>query len=439
MKRSVTSAIVVGALLVGVACSGGGVSPQTGPKIQMATPKSVSPALVKTTPMVKTPIQPASAMAGRHPATAIVPQSWTQIPGSATQVAAAADGSIFVLSDQPAGADKYIWHYASGTWTNIPGLASQISVAPNGTLNVINSSGAIYAYSAGNWSSPGGGAKSIATLSDNSIVVVSNAGAGDQGLWRNNGTSWQQLAGGGVGVYGSQDPSSHTVGGNPVNPGGVFILNNAGEIYYENTDNSFAQLPEHASSLASRPGGLFALAAGPAGAGGNAIYYFDFDAPPWSLQTGAAVSLSVGLDNELFAVSSAGGIYETDTGTPAPTSSPTPTPTTSPTPVVTPTSSPTPGSPLAVNPNPISLLQTGASSVTVTESGFSGSITAVSSDTGVLTVAASPVTMTAGTATVNISAVASGSTTLTVSDGSQTVLVPVHVTITGVVVSTSNH
>lgn len=415
MKRSITSAIVAGALLVGVACSGGGVSPQTGPKIQMATPKSVSPALVKAAPMVKTPIQPASAMAGRHPAGAIVPQNWTSIPGSASWVTAASDGSIWVLSDQPAGPDKYIWHYAAGTWTNISGAASQIAVAPNGTLYAINASGGIYAYSAGSWSSPGGGAKSIATLSDNSIVVVSNAGSGDQGLWHNNGTSWEQLDGAGVGVYGSRETIGHTVGGNPVNPGGVYILNNAGEIYYENTDNSFAQFPEHASALASLPGGLFALGSGGISASGNPIYYFDLDTPGWTAQTGSGVSFAIGLDNELYVVSGDGAIYQTDTAT-------------------------APPNPLAVDPDPISLTQTGASSVTVTENGFNGSITAVSSDTGVLTVTASPVTMTAGTATVNVSAVASGSTTLTVSDGSQTVVVPVHVTITGVIISTStNH
>jgi len=426
MKRSIASAIVAGALLVGVACSGGGgLTPQNGQKIQLNTPKSVSPALVKAAPMVLTPIQPASAMTGRHPAGAIVPQNWTSIPGSASQVTAASDGSIWVLSDQPAGPDKYIWHYVAGTWTNIPGSASKIAIAPNGTLYAINSAGGIYAYSAGSWSSPGGGAKSIATLSDSTIVVVSNAGSGDQGLWRNNGTSWKQLVGAGVGVYGSRETAAHSVGGNPVNPGGVYILNNAGEIYYENADNSVAQFPEHASALASLPGGLFALAGGGISASGNAIYYYDLDNPGWTRQSGAGVSLSIGLNNVLFVISGNGAIYQTATGTPTPTPTPTPT---------------APPNALTVNPNPISLTQTGASSVIVTENGFSGSITAVSSDTGVLTVTASPVTMTAGTATVNVSAVASGSTTLTVSDGSRTVVVPVHVTITGVIISTSaNH
>ena len=231
MKRSLTSAIVAGALLIGVACSGGGgVTPQAGPKIELTTPKSVSPALVKAPPMVQTAIQPASAMTSRTPATGIVPQSWTQIAGSATTAAAAADGSIWVLSDQPAGADKYIWHYSGGTWSNIPGMASQISIAPNGTLNVINSSGAIYRYSGGTWTSPGGGAKSITTLSDNSIVVVSAGSPSGSGVT----TAPAAARGAGVAVY-AGDPA-HTVAGTR-SIRAAFILNNP-PIYYENTDNS---------------------------------------------------------------------------------------------------------------------------------------------------------------------------------------------------------
>jgi len=374
MKRSLTAAIVAVALLAGVACSGGGgLAPQTGTKIQLPTPKSVSPALVKAPPMATTAIQPASAMTSRLPASAIVPQNWTQIPGAASQVAAAADGSIWVLSDQPAGPNKYIWHYASGTWTNVGGLASQIAVAPDGTLYVINSAGGVYAYNSGVWSSPGGGAKSITTLSSGYVVVVSNAGAGDQGLWLYNG-SWQQLPGGGVSVYGGRDIVSHTVNGNPINPAGVYILNSGGNIYYLNTDNSFALVPASASSLASRPGGLFALAGGGVGIGGNQIYYFDLDSPAWTAQSGAAVSLSIGANNTLYVVSGTGAIYQTATGTTAPT--------------------PTPSIPLVVSPNPISLTQTGNANVGVTETGFSGPITAVAGDTNILTVSASPVTMT---------------------------------------------
>ena len=81
-----------------------------------------------------------------RPQTSVLGGAWTQIPGSASSVAAAADGSLWVLSTSPAGPDKYIWHYASGSWSNIAGLASRLAVAPNGTLFAINSGGGTYSY-----------------------------------------------------------------------------------------------------------------------------------------------------------------------------------------------------------------------------------------------------------------------------------------------------
>ena len=420
MKRSITSAAVVAALLIGVACSGGGnVTP--GARADLPTVQGPSPASVEPAPMVRTAILPSSAMASRTPATSIVPQNWTQIPGTASEVTAAADGSIWVLSDQPAGPDKNIWHYSGGTWTNIGGLAEHIAVAPDLSLWAINSAGGIYHYSGGAWTGIGGLAQSLATLADNSVVVASNSGgaAGNRALWKYAGGTFTQVPGSGAFVTGSIDPSPQTTSNGTLQPGGFYIINGAQSIYYENPDGSFVQIPSTASYVASSPGGLFAF--GPTfDPSGNAIFYFDTTS--WSTQTGAAVSVSVA-NGTLFVVAGTGAIFSSSiVATPTPTASPTPTP-----------------APLAVDPNPISLTQTGNANVTVTEAGYNGTIAAVSGDTGILTVVQSPVTSTAGSATVVVTAVGAGSTTLTVSDtNGQQVVVPVHVTITGVVISGSH-
>jgi hypothetical protein len=428
MKRSITSAIVAGALLVGVACSGGGgVTPAT--KVDVPTVSGKSPGTFKISPMIKTAILPASAMTSRTPSSTIVPQSWSQIPGTASQVTAGADGSIWVLSDQPAGPDKNIWHYSGGSWSNVGGLAAQIAVGPDGKLWAANSNGNVFFYTGGVWTGIGGGAGALAPLADGSLVVSSATGgaAGNHALWHYSGGTWTQLPGSGASVYASVDAGARTLPGGTLQPGGFFIVNGAGNIYYQNPDTSFVQIPAQASGLASATGGLFGFGY-PANAGGNSIYYYDLDAPAtgWVAETGAGLSFSQNL-NTLYVIATNDGIFQTAIETPSPS------PTASATPTASPTATPTPV-PLIVNPNPISLLQSGASTVSVTEAGFSGSITAVSGDTNILT-ATSPATMTAGAATVNINAVTSGSTTLTVSDGTQTVIVPVHVTITGVVIN----
>ncbi|MHB8148111.1 MAG: hypothetical protein ACYDGM_12755, partial [Vulcanimicrobiaceae bacterium] len=216
------------ALVVLVGCSSAGSGSYTSLLPQMDMPRSVSPALIKAAPMAKTTIQPPSAMRSPvRPDSALQGLNYTQIPGSATQVTAAADGSIWVLSTQPSGPDKYIWHYASGAWTNVAGLASQLAVAPNGTLYAINSGGGTYAYSGGAWTALGGGASAITTASDNSIYVLSNGNpaGSDQAIWHNVSGTWSQVPGSGVSIAASYDTGSYTIPGGTISSGGFYILN----------------------------------------------------------------------------------------------------------------------------------------------------------------------------------------------------------------------
>ncbi len=307
---SALGALAVVVLLAGCSSAGNGSHAQVLP--QMGMPTSVSPALIHVAPMTRTAIQPRSAMHS-PPSTAIDIQglNWTQIPGAATQAAAAADGSLWVLSTAPSGANKYIWHYVNGTWTNITGLASQLAVAPNGTLYAINSGGGTYAYSGGNWTALGGGASWITAAADNSIYVLSNGGAGpDQAIWHNVAGVWSQMPGSGVSLAGSFDTGYYMATGGTIAPGGVYIVNSLGSIYYENAGGGFATLPANTSALApTQSGGVFALSY-PANAGGNTIYYDNLNstASGWSTQSGAGISLSSNA-GELYVIGASGAIY----------------------------------------------------------------------------------------------------------------------------------
>lgn len=348
MKRQIASALIVAALLAGVACSGGGnrLTPQTAPKITLTTPKSVSPASIKAPPMAATAQLPASAMTSRRPDTSVNPPSWGSILGTGTEVAGANDGSIYVLSDLPAGPDKYIWRYHASAWTNIPGLASHIAVAPDLTIYAVNSGGGVYAYAGGNWTSLGGGATAVAAAADSSVFVTSNGGSGDQAIWHYSAGAWTQAPGSGVSLAGSSDTNTHVVNGQTIRAGGIYVLNAIGNIYYLNTDNSFAQIPGTAVRVAETPGGLYALGGTTILPTGNPLYYFDLDAAVWTQEDGAGVSISMGSGNVLLAISATGGIYLSSTNpptiAPSPTDSPTATPSESPTPLVTETPSPTP-------------------------------------------------------------------------------------------------
>lgn len=295
------------AAIIAVALSSCSGHPEAG-TTRLATPASISPGSIRPAPMAKTPILPASAMRSPHVLSALQGLNWSQIPGSASAAAASSDGSLWALSTQPAGPDKYIWHYAGGSWTNISGLAAQISVAPNGTLYAVNSGGGTYAYSSGSWTALGGGAGGITAASDGSIYVLSNGGSGaDRPIWRNAGGNWSQVPGSGVALAASWDTGTYSGSPGTIKPGGLYILNSAGSIYYENTDSTFARLPGAASAIAPISGGVFVLGY-PANANGNVIYYYDLGAGSWSAQPGAAVNIAAAGTN-LYALGSSGAIY----------------------------------------------------------------------------------------------------------------------------------
>jgi virginiamycin B lyase len=309
--RLSTSALFCVVLAAGCSSSMGGL--QTSP--QSAMPKSISPALVPAVPMAKTAILPASAMlaSGLTRDTAIQGPSYTQIPGTASFAAAAPDGSLWVLSNAPAGNDKYIWHYVSGSWTNISGLASRLAVAPNGTLYAINSEGGVYSYSGGTWTTYGGGASDITVDFDGSFYVLSNGNAAgsDQAIWHYN-SGWTQSPGSGIRIAGSWDAGNYSALNGELAIG-IYILNSAGGIYYYATtnnsfSNTFVQLPGNASAItATTDGGVFVLGY-PANASGNAIYYYDLDAGAWTAQAGAGVNISTD-GTKLYVIGSSGGIY----------------------------------------------------------------------------------------------------------------------------------
>ncbi len=293
-------------------CAGHGTTPKTSFAIP-TTPQSVSPAQIPVAPMAKTEIQPASEMNAIKPMDSIEPSNFQPIPGTATYSAASRDGSLWVLSDQPAGPDKYIWHYVNGLWTNIGGLASRIAVAsdPN-TFYVINSGGGVYQYNVGakTFTPLGGGASDVTVGVDNTVYVLSNGSpAGtDQAIWHYVAGAWTQVPGSGVRITGNWDTQNYNVAGGTIASNGFYIVNSAGNIYYENATGTFVSLPGQASIIVPTfNAGFFALSY-PASASGNTIFYYDLDAQAYSTPGGSAVQISTDTIS-LYAIGAAGGIY----------------------------------------------------------------------------------------------------------------------------------
>jgi virginiamycin B lyase len=270
-------------------------------------PLSQSPASFDPGPMPQTERQPSSAMvdisASVTPA-AIGPSTWKRVPGAATRLAVAPDGSLWALSTVPAGVNKYLWHYAHGAWTNVPGLAASIAVGPDGTLYAVNgSTGGTYAYNGSCWKSLGGGARWVTTGADGAVYVLSNARIvnGDSAIWKYASGSWTQQPGAGAQLAGSFDPKSYSIDYlGTLAPNGYFVITAAGAISYYSPGFGYVPFPEAASAIAPFVGGVVDLKypPSPSGESLSAFFYDDLGlyAQPigWQEETGTGVSLAAG-------------------------------------------------------------------------------------------------------------------------------------------------
>jgi hypothetical protein len=279
--------------------------------------------------------------------------NWTVIPGDGIEVVASpvswdnpscTCGQIFVLAASPAGPDKYIWRYdfSDDTWTNMPGEASQLAVGPDGTLYAINSSGAIYEWGGSSWTALAGGANAITVASDGSLYALSNSGGGgDEPIWHYSGGTWTYVPGAGVSLAASWDTQTYSVPGGTVAPGGFYVVNSQGYLYYGSSSGSYVGLPGQVSAVAplaiqngaSSGGGIYALGYPADDTNGNTIYYYDLDTPGWSAQAGSGTSIAADTvksgatwSSNLYVIGASGAIYTSPVtpvaATPTPTSSP---------------------------------------------------------------------------------------------------------------------
>lgn len=297
--------------VVGAGAHSGSLAATSAAQMDALRPPSLSPGSIKAPPMIRTAPQSASAMS------AIAPQrramssgslTYTQIPGAASQVAYAVDGSLWVLSTGPSGPDKYLWHYISGTWYNIPGLASRIAPAPDGSLWAINSSGYLYnyvgAYADGTWTGFGGLSQDVAVDPNNNVYVISKGASADGAIWKNTAGTWSQVPGAGARLASLPDTS-------------LYVVNSIGLIY---------QLPAGSSTYLKCPGAATRVVPGFGGTGyialgspldpnaGAALYSFapttngNCSNGSYSATGGSGVDIS-GYGSNLAVLAANGSIY----------------------------------------------------------------------------------------------------------------------------------
>lgn len=127
---------------------------------------------------------------------------WTQMPGAATDIAAAG-GEVFVTGTDRVGGGYSIhrWSRRRRAWERIDGGAVRVAVDRSGRPWVVNDQGQIFSRSRGEWTRHTGAARDIGSGGGQVYVIGTNAVGGGYGIFRYTGagpSDWLALQGGGV-------------------------------------------------------------------------------------------------------------------------------------------------------------------------------------------------------------------------------------------------
>lgn len=222
------------------------------------------------------------------------PASWTAFStGTATDVGAGANGSLWAIGTKPAGSpDKSIFRWAGSAWQQAPGGAVRIAVDPAGSAWIVNSGGTIYRWSTVSvplrrpiedvrrptsptaptqrWQQMPGAARDIGIGANGAVWIVGTDGA----LSKWNGTGWDRLGSGG-GTRIAVDPA-----GNP------WITNDGNEIWRW-TGAAWQLMPGNGRDIAIGPDGAVYVIGMTSAAGGFQVWRWAGNGP-WTLENGVA-------------------------------------------------------------------------------------------------------------------------------------------------------
>ena len=140
------------------------------------------------------PVTPAAAQLGR---------SWFLLPGSARDVSAGADGSIFVIGvDRQNAAGFGVHRWNGSAFEASPGAGMRIAVDPQGNPWVVNRQNEIWMWNGGGFTRMPGSANDIGIGADGTVYAIGNGERSSAGwpIYRWTGRDWARINGYGTNV-----------------------------------------------------------------------------------------------------------------------------------------------------------------------------------------------------------------------------------------------
>jgi hypothetical protein len=222
------------------------------------------------------------------------PSPWQLAAGAATDIAAGADGSVWVVGTNPAPGGYGVYRRTVTGWAGIPGGALAIAVGPDGSPWITNSAHHIYHGVGSGWVVYPGAAVDISVGANGAVWVVgTNPVSGGYGVYRWTGSGWAGVPGGAVAIAVGPD-------------GSPWITNSAHHIYH-GVSSGWVVYPGTAVDIAvGANGAVWVLGTNPL-PGGYGVYRWT--GTGWAGVSGGAVAIAVGASGRPWLVNSARRIY----------------------------------------------------------------------------------------------------------------------------------
>ncbi len=242
-------------------------------------------------------------LAALTPTATAIEMYWEPLPGRAKDIAAGADGSVWIVGSGLTNGDVYKWN--GSTWVLIGGSGVFIAVGPQGDPWVVNFASNLYHRTNNHWElvTQSGSATGVSVGADGAVLITGGSSCfcgpvSDQRLFRYQAaTGFAELPGGGHGAVIEPDGT------------GWWVLDSAGKIFRWQGGPEYVAVAGHARDISRGAGGDIWIVGGANFETGNDPIYRWNGAQFEAATTGQARQISVGPEGTPWVVDSGGKIF----------------------------------------------------------------------------------------------------------------------------------
>lgn len=125
-------------------------------------------------------------------------QQWQRLDGKARDIAAGADGTVWVIGANPEPGGYDIYRRNGSSWTKVAGAGERIAVDSRGNAWIVNDTGNVLRFDGAHFAPVNMLARDIGVGTDGSVWVIgTTAEPGGHSIYRSqdNGASWEKVPG----------------------------------------------------------------------------------------------------------------------------------------------------------------------------------------------------------------------------------------------------